>query len=215
MTAIPAAASAILAVAEANPELAAVVLGATAPAIIEATQETASHVTSAIDEVYDGIVTNVFVPTTKTMVQMQRWLYLQARELFIKKNTDYTSGLNGESGNHNALLDSENLPNDNDGLANFRGAAARGVDPGIGVLIRIDDKLARLTTFLNNGKLAIVEESALDCCLDVINYATILYAYIAEQGKYPVTLLQDHVTNLADARISIDALSITPVKQVS
>ena len=79
-----------------------------------------------------------------------------------RKNNDYASG--GTRG--------ENP------FANF----SRVEDMGItsteqGFLVRMTDKLSRLSTFTRAGKLEVADESVEDTLLDLINYAVLFAAY--------------------------------------
>lgn len=47
-----------------------------------------------------------------------------------------------------------------------------------GFLVRIDDKLARLNTFCDNGHLTVLDESVTDTIIDAANYLAIMAAYI-------------------------------------
>lgn len=57
---------------------------------------------------------------------------------------------------------------DSDPFKNFRAASFLGVDPGIGLLLRVLDKIARLHTFWLSGELK--AESVDDAEVDIINY---------------------------------------------
>lgn len=73
----------------------------------------------------------------------------KALELMQKKNQDYASA--------------------DDPFRNFR------MFGKLGILVRLSDKLSRLQTFEERGKLDINDEAIRDTVLDLINY-TILYA---------------------------------------
>lgn len=78
-----------------------------------------------------------------------------------KKNHDYTGG--GEN---------------NDAFLNFRYAELVGVPVDRAILVRMTDKLARISSLLDQE--AMVEDERLeDTLLDLINYAAILKAYLA------------------------------------
>ena len=51
---------------------------------------------------------------------------------------------------------------------------------GLGILVRLSDKLARLRSFEENGTFAVEDEKLLDTVIDAINYALIYYAYKTE-----------------------------------
>lgn len=50
-----------------------------------------------------------------------------------------------------------------------------------GILIRMIDKVQRLNTFIESGELKVKEESVDDACIDIINYAVLLSAYIKQE----------------------------------
>ena len=59
-----------------------------------------------------------------------------AKDLMTRKNHDYTSG----SG---------------DPFANFRGSSYLGIDPVLGVMLRMQDKMMRVRTFAEKGELKV------------------------------------------------------------
>ena len=87
-----------------------------------------------------------------------------ARAIIEEKNHDYTSG-------------------SADPFANFRASQAIGVDPIVGICVRIIDKLPRLRTFAEQGKLKVKNESAADAVSDIINYAILAKGLIVEQQE--------------------------------
>ena len=82
-------------------------------------------------------------------------------ELHDKKQQDYGSG--------------------SDPLANIRGAEDWGVAPWIGAMVRINDKIRRLKTFVRNGTLA--NEGVVDSLLDIAVYALLAIILFDEQCK--------------------------------
>lgn len=81
--------------------------------------------------------------------------------LIKRKNADYTG------------------PGD-DPFANFRRATAVGVNPINGLAVRFLDKVARIESFLQAGKLE--NESFEDAWLDVIGYACLALGMIKERN---------------------------------
>lgn len=82
-----------------------------------------------------------------------------ALELMVKKNNDYAAG--------------------SDPFANFRrGEVFNLCSVEVGILLRITDKLSRLSTFANNGKLVVDNEGYADAIVDIINYCVIFSAYV-------------------------------------
>ena len=68
-----------------------------------------------------------------------------------------------------------------DPYANVRASQEFGVDPWVGALIRLNDKITRLKSFIRRGELA--NESALDSIRDVAVYGVIMQVLYREQ--YP------------------------------
>ena len=61
-----------------------------------------------------------------------------------------------------------------DPLANFRRHGPYGM------VVRMDDKMSRLDTFIKIGKLEVTEESCQDTLDDLLNYAVLLSYYLEE-----------------------------------
>jgi hypothetical protein len=77
----------------------------------------------------------------------------------------------------------EDYGTDGDPFANVRGSAQFGVDPWVGALVRLNDKVHRLGEFSRKGALA--NESAEDSMLDIAVYALIaLILYREQSGGY-------------------------------
>ena len=86
-------------------------------------------------------------------------LYEKARSIMEAKNHDYRGG----SG---------------DPYSNFRGSIIYGIDPVIGVLLRIQDKTKRIETFAKKGDLLVKGESIDDALIDIINYCALIRGII-------------------------------------
>ena len=71
-----------------------------------------------------------------------------------------------------------------DALANFKASESLGLHPITGLLLRMQDKLQRLKSFANDGKLAVPNESAEDACLDLVNYAILAKALIIDERGF-------------------------------
>lgn len=68
-----------------------------------------------------------------------------------------------------------------------RSAGRRTTEEGI--LVRIDDKVARLWNLVLNGSLAVKDESAEDTLLDIINYCILLRAkQLSRTRDYPTKM---------------------------
>jgi hypothetical protein len=84
-------------------------------------------------------------------------------EIMKKKNADYAGG-------------------GTDPFANFRRAEALGIcSTEQAFLVRMTDKMSRLSTFANKGKLDVEDETVYDTLLDLINYSVLLAAYIKDK----------------------------------
>lgn len=69
-----------------------------------------------------------------------------------------------------------------DHYKNFRFAEQLGVSVEKGILVRISDKLARISNLLDRPA-AVADEKIEDTILDAINYLAILKAYIYEKEQ--------------------------------
>ena len=87
----------------------------------------------------------------------------EAFELMKRKNADYGGAA--------------------DPFANFRMSALLGLNPEDGVLLRMQDKMARIVSFLRKGDLAVKEESWRDACVDLVNYSVILAGLLTERSS--------------------------------
>jgi hypothetical protein len=82
--------------------------------------------------------------------------------LLIKKNSDYGA--------------------EADPFKNFRGSTLVGVDPKRAILVRMTDKMARVSNLLDKPP-EVVNESITDTLDDLINYSIILQALIANDNE--------------------------------
>jgi hypothetical protein len=98
--------------------------------------------------------------TRDELLKHHEVLCLMARTLMDKKNRDYAG---------------------NDGLepfANFTRVEAMGIcTTEQGFLVRLTDKMSRLSSFVESGTLHVSNESFEDTLIDVINYIVLLSAY--------------------------------------
>jgi hypothetical protein len=83
----------------------------------------------------------------------------------MKKNHDYRGG------------------DDNDPFANFRGSTSLGIQPILGILLRVQDKLMRIKTFEEKGELKVKGEGIDDALIDVINYMVLIRGMIEMDSK--------------------------------
>jgi hypothetical protein len=90
-------------------------------------------------------------------------LHKAGRDIMIKKNHDYRGG----SG---------------DPYANFRGSTNLGIDPILGILLRVQDKIQRIRTFAVRGMLKVKGESVKDALIDTQNYMDLIWGLIKEMS---------------------------------
>jgi|TARA_R100000008_G_C3491339_1_gene118878 hypothetical protein len=89
-----------------------------------------------------------------------------ARNLMNLKNRDYAG--NGGS----------------EPFANFTRCEAMGVcQTESGILVRVIDKISRMSSFLESGKMHVEDESFYDAMIDVVNYMVLLGAYVKEKDS--------------------------------
>jgi len=86
-------------------------------------------------------------------------------ELMIKKNHDYS----GKSGY--------------EPFANFTRAEAMGITTTEkGILVRMLDKMSRLSSFMDSREFKVEDEKLEDTIKDMINYSVLLYAYMQDRN---------------------------------
>lgn len=106
--------------------------------------------------------TDISRVTKEELLALHDQLTIKAHDLMIKKNQDYTGGTD-------------------DPFANFRGSTTLGVEPEIGLMIRMTDKMQRVKSFVAHGELAVAEEGIMDIGADLINYAVLLTGMLLER----------------------------------
>jgi hypothetical protein len=102
--------------------------------------------------------------TRDELLEHHMKLCSEARELMKAKNKDYAG---------------------NEGIepfANFTRVESMGIcKTEQGFMVRLTDKMSRLSSFIRAGKMHVADESFKDTCIDVINYMVLLSAYIADK----------------------------------
>lgn len=110
-----------------------------------------------------------------------------AKDLMSLKNRDY-------AGNHG-----------NEPFANFTRVEAMGIcTTEQGFLTRITDKMSRLSSFIDCGKMHVANESFNDTIVDVINYMVLLSAYLKDkesQDDPQLMLFDGNDKSVSDADI--------------
>jgi hypothetical protein len=96
----------------------------------------------------------------------------QCIALMEAKNTDYAHG--------------------DDAFANFRKGELIEIPVEKSIYLRMQDKCARLESYLKSGQLAVKDESVKDTLMDLANYSMILCAYLSGDAvvENPVEPLQ-------------------------
>tara|TARA_R110000824_G_scaffold371297_1_gene561001 strand:- start:678 stop:1061 length:384 start_codon:yes stop_codon:yes gene_type:complete len=102
--------------------------------------------------------------TRDDLLKYHEFVCKSAKDLMNLKNRDYAG---------------------NDGLepfANFTRVESMGIcSTEQGFMTRITDKMSRLSSFLDSGKMHVEDESFNDTVIDVINYMVLLSAYIKDK----------------------------------
>lgn len=99
------------------------------------------------------------------LLTMHKELCDEARALSERKNHDYSGG-----------------KDDTHPFLNFTRCEAMGIcRTESGIMVRLTDKMSRLSTFITTGEFKVKDEALKDTVLDIINYVVILYTYIQSQ----------------------------------
>tara|TARA_B100001245_G_scaffold234586_1_gene220503 strand:- start:1243 stop:1596 length:354 start_codon:yes stop_codon:yes gene_type:complete len=103
------------------------------------------------------------------LLKLHETLCNEARQLMKVKNHDYAGGKH------------ENIP-----FANFTRVESMGITTTEkGLLVRMTDKMSRLSTFCQEGHFEVSDESLKDTIIDVINYGVLLYGYVQSKSPDP------------------------------
>lgn len=70
-----------------------------------------------------------------------------------------------------------------DPFANFRLSTLEGVDPERGLLIRVQDKMQRIRSFLDQGRSFVEGETFEDAIHDIIGYMVLLKGILLEKQQ--------------------------------
>ena len=99
------------------------------------------------------------------LLKLHNDLTEEARGLMARKNHDYSGGESRESP-----------------FLNFSRVESMGITTTEkGFLVRMTDKMSRLSTFCKEGRFQVDDESLRDTILDMINYSILLYAYVSSK----------------------------------
>lgn len=104
--------------------------------------------------------------TREELLKIHEDLCADARHLMSLKNKDYAGNEGKEP------------------FANFTRVEAMGIcKTEQGFMVRLTDKMSRLSSFIQSGKMHVTDESFKDTCVDVINYMVLLYAYTQQKDQ--------------------------------
>lgn len=102
----------------------------------------------------------------KKLLELHDEMTARCKAIMTQKNSDYTGGENAT-----------------DALANFKGAATLGIHPVMGLLLRVQDKMKRIESFVADGKLRVTGETVQDACDDMLNYSILAAALLKEEAE--------------------------------
>lgn len=107
-----------------------------------------------------------FAPTKMTKAEYREFskrVLNEMLELVAQKNSDYSHG--------------------NDPFANFRISEQVGVDPLLGLWIRMEDKFQRIRAYLERGELSVANEGIEDAFRDTIGYSLLALGMLNERTR--------------------------------
>ena len=99
--------------------------------------------------------------TRAELLELHSVICDQAKCIMEDKNKDYAGATDGV-------------------FANFRATEFLGVSPVTGIMVRITDKLSRISSFIEKGELHVKGESVDDAITDIINYCILAKGIIQE-----------------------------------
>jgi hypothetical protein len=101
------------------------------------------------------------------LLELHKKICGDAYELMKKKNADYSGGASG----YNPFL-------------NFTRCENMGIcTTERGFLVRLTDKMSRLSTFCDTGTFQVADEKLNDTIQDIINYAILFLAYTQSKAE--------------------------------
>jgi hypothetical protein len=97
-------------------------------------------------------------------ITYQTACFEKMQALFKSKNHDYTAS-------------------QTDTFANFKIIEQYGINPEVGFLTRMSDKMSRVASFVSSGVLLVDNEKVEDTLLDLANYAILMAGYIKSKRE--------------------------------
>ena len=148
------------------------------------------------------------VTTTKDILENFDLIVSKLRTVLMQKNHDYTQGASKDS------------------LKNFKiSALVLSIDSGKGLLVRVMDKIMRITTYIEAGNLQVPNEGVDDAISDIIGYMVLLSSLLKEQQSKThaniITVQQDgnqwvaHGEDFVNLQESISGWGDTPEIAIS
>lgn len=111
--------------------------------------------------------------TNIELFKIHKELCSTALDLMQRKNHDYA----GSKGN--------------EPFANFTRTEAMGITTTEkAMLVRMLDKMSRLSSFTESGEFKVQDEKLQDTILDMINYSILFYAYLSEKTEKEYTIVE-------------------------
>jgi len=93
-------------------------------------------------------------------------------------------------------------------FANFERCEAMGIcSTQVGMLVRITDKLSRLSTFTADGKLLVSNEGYEDAILDIINYCVLFSAFTKSKQPKPIETVKPRKFDFDDDEPKLDTVT--------
>jgi Nucleotide modification associated domain 1 len=101
------------------------------------------------------------------LLNLHREVCTRAYSLMCRKNADYSGGNNGA-----------------DPFLNFTRCESMGItSTERGFLVRLTDKMSRLSTFCDTGTFQVADEKLEDTVEDIINYSILFLAYVRSKKE--------------------------------
>jgi hypothetical protein len=111
-----------------------------------------------------GVPPKAITPMTQgEYIGFMQKTFKEMEELIIAKNSDYSEGV--------------------DAFKNFRKSLDVGVDPLVGLRIRVGDKIQRIDAYIKRGDLKVISESVEDSWRDLIGYSMIAIGMLEEKRR--------------------------------
>jgi len=102
--------------------------------------------------------------TREELIKLHEDTCNAARKTMIAKSKDYAC-------------------NASDPFSNFNGSIVFEIEPPVGIILRIQDKLKRIFTFVKTGKLNVENEGVEDAIQDAINYLILIKGLIRDKAE--------------------------------